>query len=119
MIDATWAKAFAAEWIAAWNAHDLERILSHYADDFEMVSPFIVERMGEASGRLKGKAAVGAYWQIGLAASPPLHFELIETLVGVDSITLYYRRSTGKLAAEVLIFNADGLVVKGMAHYGE
>src|ERR1700723_3107179 len=28
-----------AEWIAAWNAHDLPRILSHYADDFEMSSP--------------------------------------------------------------------------------
>ena len=27
---------FAAEWIAAWNSHDLERILAHYTDDFEM-----------------------------------------------------------------------------------
>lgn len=28
---------FAHEWIAAWNAHDLERILAHYADDVELV----------------------------------------------------------------------------------
>jgi len=26
----------AQEWIAAWNAHDLERILAHYADDVEL-----------------------------------------------------------------------------------
>ena len=30
------ANEFAAEWIEAWNAHDLDRILSHYTDDFEM-----------------------------------------------------------------------------------
>ena len=38
MIDSTWAHEFAREWIAAWNSHDLELILSHYADDFEMAS---------------------------------------------------------------------------------
>src|SRR5438876_10821997 len=60
MIDREWAEAFAREWVDAWNAHDLERILSHYTDDFEMASPLIVERMGVASGRLKGKEAFAA-----------------------------------------------------------
>ena len=46
MTDPNWARRFAEEWIAAWNAHDLERILPHYSDDFEMHSPLIVERMG-------------------------------------------------------------------------
>jgi ketosteroid isomerase-like protein len=46
MIDREFALEFAAEWVRAWNAHDLERIFAHYADDFEMVLPFIVERMG-------------------------------------------------------------------------
>jgi ketosteroid isomerase-like protein len=31
MIENTFAEHFAAEWIDAWNCHDLERILSHYA----------------------------------------------------------------------------------------
>lgn len=35
MIEKTWAQHFAAEWIAAWNALNLERVLSHYSDDFE------------------------------------------------------------------------------------
>src|SRR5207302_4356035 len=34
MIDLNWAEAFAREWVDAWNAHDLARILSHYTDDF-------------------------------------------------------------------------------------
>jgi hypothetical protein len=58
MIDPTWAQQFAEEWIAAWNSHDLERILAHYTDDFEIPSPLIVERMNEPSGTLKGKTCL-------------------------------------------------------------
>jgi ketosteroid isomerase-like protein len=61
MIDAKWANEFAQEWIDSWNARDINRILSHYVDDFEMRSPIIVERMGIASGVLKGKTAVKSY----------------------------------------------------------
>jgi ketosteroid isomerase-like protein len=117
MIDLEWAKTFAEEWIEAWNSHDLNRILSHYTDDFEMTSPLIIERMKVQSGTLSGKAQIGPYWQLGLEANPPLKFDLLEVLVGVNSITLYYRRNSGKTAAEVLIFNDQQQVIKGMAHY--
>jgi ketosteroid isomerase-like protein len=56
------AERSAKEWVAAWNSHDLERILAHYEDDFEMSSPIITALIGEPSGKLRGKAAVGAYW---------------------------------------------------------
>jgi hypothetical protein len=117
MIDAKWAQQFAVDWISAWNAHDLDRILTHYADDFEMSSPLIIERMKEDSGTLKGKAAIRPYWQIGLDATPPLKFELIEVFVGVESISLYYRRTNGKTAVETLVFNTRGQVIKGIAHH--
>jgi ketosteroid isomerase-like protein len=61
-MDRAFVKQFAAEWIESWNAHDLDRVLSHYADDFEMFSPVIIQVAGEPSGRLCGKVAVGAYW---------------------------------------------------------
>lgn len=61
MIERAWAEAFARDWIDGWNAHDLERILAHYADDFEMTSPLIVQRMGVPGGKLKGKEAIRAY----------------------------------------------------------
>jgi hypothetical protein len=35
----------------SWNALDIERILSHYTDDFEMRSPIIIEPMGIARAR--------------------------------------------------------------------
>ncbi|MEI8247817.1 MAG: hypothetical protein WCI51_18415 [Lentisphaerota bacterium] len=37
------ALEFATEWIAAWNSHDLNRVLSHYSEDFETSSPFIAK----------------------------------------------------------------------------
>jgi ketosteroid isomerase-like protein len=118
MIDAKWAKEFAAEWIEAWNTHDLARILSHYTDDFEMRSPIIVERMGVSSGVLKGKKAVGAYWQSGLTASPPLKFVLHDVLVGTNAITLYYYNVTrGRMVVEILTLNDQHQVVSGSAHY--
>jgi hypothetical protein len=41
------AERFAKEWVAAWNSHDLELILAHYEDDFEMSSPIITALVGE------------------------------------------------------------------------
>lgn len=117
MIEKERANEFASEWVEAWNSHDLERILSHYTDDFEMTSPFIIERMNEPSGTLKDKDKVRPCWQKGLEQMPPLKFELLNVLVGVESITLLYRNSRGFLAAEVLTFNDEGKVIKGNAHY--
>jgi len=112
------AERFAREWVEAWNAHDLERILSHYEDDFEMSSPVIVKMVGEASGTLRGKPAVRAYWAKALAAAPDLRFELVSALSGVDSVTLYYKGHRG-FAAEVFHFGASGKVSRAFAHYAE
>lgn len=115
-IDQHFAEHFAHDWIDSWNSHDLGRILAHYSDDFAMSSPVIVEIAGESTGTLKGRDAVGAYWAKALALLPDLRFELIATLVGVDSITLYYRGARG-LAAEVFHFGEDRKVVRAYAHY--
>jgi len=112
------AERFASEWIAAWNSHDLQRIIEHYEDDFEMSSPFITTLAGEPSGKLQGKLAVGAYWSKGLQQAPDLRFELLTALAGVDSVTIYYKGHRG-LAAEVLHFGPSGKVRAAFAHYAE
>ena len=119
MIDRVFAEEFAKDWIVSWNSHDLERVLSHYSDQFEMSSPVIVQIAGEPSGTLKGKNAVGRYWAKALGLLPDLRFELISLLVGVDSLTLYYKGARGRLAAEVFHFGPDHKVVKAYAHYAE
>jgi ketosteroid isomerase-like protein len=116
-MDQSFAERFAADWISAWNIHDLERVLSHYADDFEMSSPMIIQIAEEPSGALRGKAAVRAYWNAALELIPDLHFELISVLVGVRSITLHYKGSRDRLAAEVFHFGPDDKVTRAFAHY--
>ena len=116
-MDSKFAADFAVEWIAAWNVHDLPRVLSHYTDDFEMTSPKIVQIAGEPSGRLAGKVAVGAYWTTALARIPDLHFELLAVTHGIDSVVLHYRGAGGQLAAEVFFFNSAGLVIRACANY--
>ncbi|MEZ5502716.1 MAG: nuclear transport factor 2 family protein [Halioglobus sp.] len=117
MIDRQWALDFAREWIDAWNAHDMERILTHYADDFEMASPLIVERLGVPAGRLRGRNAVRDYWLPCLSLHPPLRFELIDVFAGVDTITLYYRHVGRRRVAETLFFNSAGQVTQGVSQW--
>jgi hypothetical protein len=116
MIDKTFAKQFADDWIDAWNSHNLDRVLAHYTDDFEMSSPIIVQIAGEPSGTLKGKQVVGAYWAKALAFIPDLHFDLAATFIGVNSITLFFKWARG-LSAEVFIFDPHQKVTRAYAHH--
>ncbi len=111
------AEDFADDWISAWNAHDLERILSHYEDDFEMSSPVIVEAMNEPSGTLKGKQAISEYWSRALEKYPDLVFEKRHVLLGANSVTIIYNGVRG-LSAEVFHFSGTGKVSSAYAHYG-
>ncbi len=112
------AERFAKEWVAAWNSHDLDRVLAHYEEDFEMSSPIIIALVGEPSGKLRGKAAVGAYWAKALQLVPNLRFELLAVLAGVNTITIYCRGHKG-LTAEVLHLGPSGKVREAFAHYAE
>ena len=72
------ARAAAQEWIEAWNAHDLERILSHYADPLEFTSPLVVQRLGRADGTIRSREELRDYFAVGVGAGSPLHFDLLE-----------------------------------------
>jgi hypothetical protein len=119
MIDQDWAERFAREWIAAWNSHDLEQVFAHYVDDFEMSSPYIVERMKELSGVLRGKAAIRPYWTWALQLQPPIKFELLGVYTGIDKIAIHYRSVGRRLVTEILTFNAERLATHGVALYGD
>lgn len=115
MMNAARAAEFAAEWVSAWNAHDLDRILSHYADDIVFLSPVAKKRMG--NGRVTGIDALRSYWSLGLSSQPDLKFELKQALAGHDTVTLIYRNHRGQDAAEALEFNGDGKAVRSYACY--
>lgn len=119
MLTKQFASDFAKNWIETWNSHDLDRIMEHYSDDFEMKSPFI-ELMGLGSaGTLKPKSSVREYWGKALDKYPDLHFELLDVYVSVDSICLRYKSIANLTAVEWLRFDSEGKVVSASGHYNE
>jgi hypothetical protein len=108
---------FVSEWIDAWNEHDLDRILSHYTDDFEMTSPYIVQLMGDSSGTLHSKEQIRAYWKRGLEVLPDLHFKPIDFFTGVNCIALHYEGAQGRRVVEVFHFAPDGRVCRANSLY--
>lgn len=115
-MDSLLANEFARHWVDAWNSHDLDAILSHYTDDFEMSSPVIVNTMNEPSGKLKGKGSIRIYWSAALEKYPDLRFEKLHVLVGTGSVTIIYNGVRG-LSAEVFHFNNEAKVYAAYAHY--
>lgn len=111
------AHEFAKEWIEAWNSHDLDRILTHYSADVEITTPMIKMALGNDSGSLKGKEAVGIYWSQALIKLPDLHFELIDVAESINSVAVYYKSVMNKNTIEVMFFNSEGKVNQIIAHY--
>ena len=111
------AWAFAHHWIAAWNAHDLDAILSHYDDAVELTSPVAARLLAVPGGKVTGRANVRSYFARGLEAYPQLHFQLQDVLCGLNSMVLYYTNQSGTRTAEFMEFCTQGKVVRVVANY--
>ncbi len=117
-IHPSFAHNFASDWIDSWNAHDLDRILTHYDDEVVLISPVAFRLLGDSA--VNGKAALRAYFAKGLAAYPDLRFDLIEALFGIETIVLCYRNNVrGNKTAEVLRLNPAGKITHVWANYDQ
>jgi ketosteroid isomerase-like protein len=117
VIERIWAERFARDWIEAWNRHDLDAILTHYADEISFHSPRIRIVTGAPEDFVRGKAALRSYWSRALSLSSDLHFTFERLYLGSDSATITYRNHRGQVAAETFVFNAQGLVTESIATY--
>jgi hypothetical protein len=107
----------AEHWIAAWNAHDLDLIMTHYEDTVELTSPVAARLLGTPDGKVLGKANLKAYFRRGLEAYPQLQFRLNDVLLGLSSVVLLYTNQTGTRTAEFMELSAVGKVVRVVANY--
>jgi len=112
---------FTAQWIANWNARDVDAVLSHFADDCVFESPIAQTIAGQA--KLVGKAALRSYWEAALARIPTLHFTLDDLAWDPARRTLavmYTSRVGERVTAcsELMTFDAQGRQILGRAYYG-
>ncbi|PSR57199.1 nuclear transport factor 2 family protein [Adhaeribacter arboris] len=118
MLTFDFAQKFAREWIASWNAHDLNAVLAYYSADFVIETPMTLLMKPNSQGKLANKEAVKAYWTIGLQRIPDLEFKLLDVLIGMNTLTIYYlNKATKNKAAEMLFFNEELQVCKSFVHY--
>ena len=107
----------ARHWVAAWNAHDLELIMTHYDEAVESTSPVAARLLEKADGKVVGKTNLREYFQRGLEAYPDLRFQLEDVLWGLNSVVLYYVNQKGTRMAEFMELSANGKVMRVVANY--
>jgi hypothetical protein len=117
MLEEDQVRELADHWVKAWNSHDLDRIMAHYADDVVLISPVAVKILGDPSGRVIGKAALRAYFKRALDVYPTLRFELVDLMWGLESVVLYYVNQKGSKTGEYMEIGPTGKVSKVVANY--
>jgi ketosteroid isomerase-like protein len=105
------------DWVDAWNKHDLERILSHYAEDVEFKAPTVVARWKRADGVLRGKKELREHFRKGLELDPNLHFELEGFFISPDGYAILYRRNNGNRVIDSVQLDSTGHAMKVTAYY--
>ena len=103
-MDIEFATRFSEEWVESWNSHDIDKIISHYADKLEFKSPLIVERYSDPDGTIYEREKLREYFLIGLNNNPSLAFKFKQVLLGVNGLTLYYENARGGETAEYGVF---------------
>ena len=103
---------FSRTWEAAWNRHDIEEVLIHFAEDAIFTSPVARGVRFAADGIVRGKGALRGYWLAALGKSPDLRLRVTAVYRGIDTIVIAFQNQQGIDRVEVLRF-ANGLVVEG------
>jgi len=115
------AAAFAEQWIANWNRLDVDRVMSHFADQARFVSPKALRVVGRAE--LNGKAALRAYWEAAARRVRAIHFSLGHVVWDADRriLVVFYEadiNGTKTRACEMMAFDDSGRQIDGEALYG-
>jgi hypothetical protein len=116
-VDQIKAEEYAKSWIEAWNAHDIQALGDHYAEDVVFRSPFIPKLVDNDTCIIHGRDELKKYLAKGMEAYPHMRFQLHRVGVGVDSIALNYIGVDGALANEVHVIDDSGKAIDVRIHY--
>ncbi len=111
----------AQKWFAAFNEHNLEKLLSLYDDQAEHYSPKLKVRHPETRGLIKGKDALRAWWQDAFDQLPSLRYEVIRLTPYEDRVFMEYilhvNGEDDLLVGEMLEIS-NGRIVKSSVFHG-
>jgi ketosteroid isomerase-like protein len=114
-------KEIARLWFQAFNAHDLELLLSLYHEEAEHYSPKLKLRQPETRGLIKGKAALRDWWKDAFERLPGLQYEVKKLTADEEQVFMEYLRHVPGEAdlpvGEVLEIK-NGLIVFSRVYHG-
>ena len=113
-------QSIAFKWFDAFNAHDLEKLLSLYDDDAEHYSPKLKIHQPETNGLVKGKTALREWWRDAFKRLPSLHYKVTSLTANGERVFLEYVRSVEgekeMLVAEALDVKENKIVASRVYH---
>ncbi len=110
----------AEQWFAAFNEHDLEKLLALYDDDAQHYSPKLKVRQPQTNGYIKGKAALRNWWQDAFDRLPSLQYDVLTITANDERVFMeYIRRVDGEPHMQVgeVLEIQDGLIVASRVYH--
>lgn len=112
--------SIAHAWFEAFNAHNLEKLLSLYDDEARHFSPKLKLRHPETNGLVTGKEALRNWWKDAFERLPSLHYKVTSLTSNADRVFMEYIRTvTGEpdmLVAEVLEIKDRKIIASRVYH---
>ena len=110
-------EGFVQAWLDAWNAHAIDPVISHYAEDTVVRSPFLLAAMPGSGGVVTGRERLRDIYSRAFEKYPDLHFELISYFVSTESVVILYRSVEGLIAAETFHLDEHMQARQVFCHY--
>ncbi len=85
-------QSIAFKWFDAFNAHNIEQLLSLYDDHAEHFSPKLKIRKPETNGFVRGKAEMREWWQDAFNRMPDLQYKVTSLTANEDRVFVEYLR---------------------------
>ena len=108
-------------WFEAFNAHNLEKLLSLYDDEAQHYSPKLKIRQPETKGLVTGKDALRSWWKDSFDRLPTLHYKVTSLTSNSDRVFMEYKRTVANeealLVAEILEVR-DGKIIASRVYHG-
>jgi len=113
-------QSIAFRWFDAFNAHNLEQLLSLYDDEARHFSPKLKIRKPDTNGFVTGKQALRDWWQDAFDRLPTLHYKVTSLTANSDRVFMEYVRSVAgeedMLVAEVLEVKENKIIFSRVYH---
>lgn len=107
-------------WFDAFNKHDIEMLLSLYAEDAAHYSPKLKARQPETNGLIKGKPALRDWWTDAFTRLPNLHYTVLQLMANDSQVFMEYIRQTpgeeDLQVAEVLVIENGKIIASRVYH---